>query len=400
MIALALELKRRGHQPTIVTTEFYRQKIEETGIAFHPIRPNMSPENPELMNYVMDLKKGPEFIIKQLFMPRLREMYEDLAQVAANADFIISGELVFATQILAEKHNLRWAMAVLQPSSFFSVYDPSVLAPLPFTKYLHKAPTFFHRLLLGIGKKTSKSWGQPIADFRRELGLPELNEPLFHDKYSPYLNLAMFSKVIGTPQKDWAKNTLQTGFVFYDKQQHDATAPTELKAFLDDGEPPIVFTLGSAAVLNAGNFYEESIEAVRQLGKRAVLLIGKNELRQKLPPNIAAFNYAPYSEILPHAACVVHQGGIGTTAQVLRAGVPQLVMPYSFDQPDNAARVERLGVARTIGRNDFNAVRAVKLLEDLLSNSNYFQRAKVIAQQIQSEDGLKKSCDAIENQIT
>ena len=119
MIALAIELEKRGHRTTIVTTEFYREKIEAIGLDFKPMRPNMSPDDPELMRHVMDLKKGPEFIIRELFMPRLREMYDDLSDIASEADFIISGELVFATKVLAEQKGLKWAMAVLQPSAFF-----------------------------------------------------------------------------------------------------------------------------------------------------------------------------------------------------------------------------------------------------------------------------------------
>jgi len=400
MIALALELKRRGHRATILTIEFYRWKIEELGLEFQPIRPEMSPEDPELMRHIMDLKKGPEFIIRQLFMPRLRQMYDDLAAAARDADFIVSSELVFATQILAEQYNLRWAMAVLQPLSFFSAYDPSVLAPLPFTKYLHSAPTGFHKILLGIGKRMSKSWGQPIADFRRELGLPELAEPLFKDKYSPYLNLAMFSRVLGTPQPDWAANTVQTGFVFYDKYYKNSSVAPELQAFLEAGEPPIIFTLGTSAVHAAGSFYDVSAKAVARLNRLAVLLIGKNTPPANLPANIAAFDYAPFSEVLPRAACIVHQGGVGTTAQVLRAGVPHLVVPYGFDQPDNAARVERLGVARTIGRNEYTAERATKQLADLINNPSYATRAKEVARKVQAEDGLKDSCDAIEKQMS
>lgn len=399
MIALALELERRGHRTTIATTEAYRQKIENIGIRFHPIRPEGSPEDPEIMRHIMDLKRGPEFIIRQLFMPRLKEMYDDLAAIAPEADYMIAGEIVFAAPLVAEKFNLRWASAILSPSSFFSVYDPSVIAPLPFTKKLRDAPTFLHRVIIGLGKRTTKSWGAPVADLRRELDLAETADPLFKDKFSPFLNLAMFSKVLGTTQKDWTDGTVQTGFVFYDKHQHDADAPSELKAFLDAGDAPIVFTLGSAAVLDAGNFYEESVKAVRNLGKRALLLVGKNVLRQDLPQTIKAFDYAPYSEILPRAACVVHQGGVGTTAQALRAGVPQLVMPYSFDQPDNAARVERLGAARTVGRDEYTAERAEKLLADLLGNSNYATRAKKIAREVQAENGLKDSCDAIEKQM-
>lgn len=400
MIALALELQKRGRRTTIVTTEYYRAKIEEIGLRFKPIRPNLSPEDPELMKHVMDLKKGPEFIIREIFMPRLREMYDDLEEAAKDADLIISGEIVFSTKILAEHKSIPWAMVVLQPSSFFSAYDPSVLAPLPSTKYLHNAPTLFHKLFLGLGKKMSKSWGQPIADLRAEFGLPKLEEPLFHDKFSPQLNLAMFSKVLGTTQPDWPKSTVQTGFVFYDKQEHDAEIPVELLKFLDSGEPPIVFTLGSAAVFDAGNFYEESIKAVENLGKRAILLVGTNIINQDLPENIAVFNYIPYSQVLPKAACVVHQGGIGTTAQALRAGVPQLVMPYGFDQPDNAARIERLGVAKVIERDKYTARSAEKLLRELLENPTYKQKASEIAKNIAAENGLKDSCSAIEKQLS
>lgn len=400
VVALAIELQRRGHKVTIATTEAYRRKIEAIGLHFHPIRPNRSPDDPELLRHVMDLRKGPEFIIRQLFMPHLREMYDDLAVIAPEADFMVSGEIVFAAPLVAEKFGLRWASAILSPSSFFSVYDPSVIAPLPFTKNLRGAPTLLHRLIIGLGKFSTRSWGQPVADLRRELGLRATAEPLFKDKFSPHLNLAMFSKVLGAPQPDWTANTLQTGFVFYDKQQHTANAPAGLREVLDAGEPPVVFTLGSAAVLNAGSFYEESVKAVQRVGRRAVLLVGKNVTDGDLPASIAAFDYAPYSEVLPRAACVVHQGGVGTTAQVLRAGVPQLVMPYSFDQPDNAARVERLGVARTIERDRYAAGQAAELLADLLNDQSYGERAKEVAREVRVEDGLRESCDAIEKQMS
>ncbi|MCB1025099.1 MAG: glycosyltransferase family 1 protein, partial [Acidobacteria bacterium] len=362
MMALAFELKKRGHLTTIVTTEFYRSKIEEAGLRFRPIRPNMSPEEPGLLAKVMDLKKGPEFIIREIFMPNLRDMYEDLKAAAADADFIVSGELVFATSILAEQKNIRWAMAVLQPTSLMSSYDPSVIAPLPVTKYLHNAPVLFHKLLFKIGQLVGRSWVKPIAELRAELGLKEVDDPLFRDKFSPHLNLVMFSKLIGTPQPDWPRLSVQTGFAFYDRDANGQSNPRDVDRFIDGGEPPIIFTLGSAAVRDAGDFYEESIKAAISMNKRAMLLVGDNLIKQKLPESIAAFEYAPFSEIFPRAACVVHQGGIGTTAQVLRAGVPQLVMPYGLDQPDNAARVVRLGVARSIPRKKYSAALAEKAL--------------------------------------
>ena len=184
-----------------------------------------------------------------------------------------------------------------------------------------------------------------------------------------------------------------TGFTFYDGSPGQELIP-ELKQFLLLGEPPIIFTLGSAAVMAPGNFYQESIQAAKQLNRRAVLLIGKNT-----PPenskDILAVSYAPYSQLFPHASAIVHQGGIGTTAQALRAGRPTLIMPYSHDQPDNAARVERLGTSRTIPRKQYLAPRVADVLRELLENPKYSTTSAEIGRIIQAENGVDVACDAI-----
>jgi UDP:flavonoid glycosyltransferase YjiC (YdhE family) len=202
-------------------------------------------------------------------------------------------------------------------------------------------PVIFHQALFGFMKWTISDWFDPFNEFRRELGLSDNIDPVFADKYSKVLHLAMFSKALGRPQPDWFSPTLQTGFCFYDESGRTQLQP-ELAAFLDAGEPPIVFTLGSAAVLDARDFFEQSAKAAKMLGRRAVLLYGIDKEPPKgLNQNIIGFQFAPYSLVFSRAACVVHQAGVGTTAQALRAGVPQLIVPFSHDQPDNAARCRR-----------------------------------------------------------
>jgi rhamnosyltransferase subunit B len=246
----------------------------------------------------------------------------------------------------------------------------------------------------------TKSWANPVHQLRHEMGLPPLKgNPLIDDKYSPHLVLAMFSSILAKPQPDWATNTALTGFTFYDGSEGGAQLSPELAQFLDAGEPPIVFTLGSAAVMAPGKFYEESIKATKRLNRRAVLLIGKNAPPADLSDNLIAVNYAPYSQIFSRACAIVHQGGIGTTAQVLRAGRPTIVMPYSIDQPDNAARVERLGTSLTVPRNQYVAERVAKQLSELLENPNYAARAAEVGAMIRAEDGVKVACDAIEKQL-
>jgi UDP:flavonoid glycosyltransferase YjiC (YdhE family) len=255
----------------------------------------------------------------------------------------------------------------------------------------------FARGFKKLAEAIMNSWLGPVYEFRKELGLPKGGHPVFEGQYSPQLNLGLFSRVMCKTQPDWPSNTVITGFPYYDKRDGDTSLEPGLKRFLESGPAPVVFTLGSSAVHVAGDFFHESIEAARSLGKRAVLLVGseKNRPREPLPDSIAAFDYAPYGELLPHAAAVVHQGGVGTTGQSLRAGIPMLIVPYNHDQPDNAARVERLGVARTIARGRYKANRVAKELSLLLENPSYTRRSREVGQQVRAEDGAVTAADLI-----
>lgn len=211
------------------------------------------------------------------------------------------------------------------------------------------------------------------------------------------LVLGLFSKLLASPQPDWPPQMIQCGFPFYD-QDGEAGLTAELQQFLDAGPAPLVFTLGSSAVLDAGQFYEQSAGAAKVLGRRAVLLVGKNTSNRpaSLTEDVRAFDYAPYSELFPRAAAIVHQGGVGTTAQAMRSGRPMLVMPYAHDQPDNAFRVTRLGIARTIPRRRYTPERAATELRALLDNPGYAQRAHEIGEKVRQEDGVRDACNALE----
>jgi rhamnosyltransferase subunit B len=397
-IAIALELRNRGHNVVFATHQEYQSIIEALGFEFYRMRPDASTINgPEGMAQVMDLRKGAEFVVKWV-CGNLRETYTDLMAAAKNADFILAGEIVYAARLVAETLGIKWALCVLQPTSFFSAYDPPIRAELPFLTKLRVFGVGVNRAVVNFGKFITHPWAEPIHQLRAELGLPKLSgNPVIDDKYSPNLTLALLSPVVVKPQPDWPQNTLLTGFTFYDGSKTREITP-ELQHFLNSGKAPIIFTLGSAAVTVPGNFYQESIEAVKLLKHRAILLIGENLPPKNLPENILAVDYAPYSQIFPYASVIVHQGGIGTTAQALRAGRPTLVVPYSHDQPDNAARVERLGTSRTINRNQYLAPKVVNELRELLENQNYLTKALQIANIIQAEDGAIIACDAIEKQ--
>lgn len=401
LVALALELKRRGHTPVMALPNVYRPKIEPLGLCFHAIRPDIDPTNSILVEMVYDVKHGTEHGLRDFLFPSLRQTYDDLLVAATEpvrADLLLLGELNYAGPLVAETTGIPWASYVLAPLSFFSAFDPPVLPPYPRLARADKVAGF-GRVIKRLARFTTRKWSEPIYALRRELGLPRASNPLFDAKHSPNLVLALFSRVLGKEQKDWPPNTLITGFCFYDSDAGNAALPPNLEKFVSTGEPPIVFTLGSAAVLAAGDFYEVSAKAAMRLGLRAVLLIGndpRNRPRLQLPDSICVAEYAPYSALFPRCALIVHQGGVGTTAQCLRAGKPMLIMPYSHDQPDNARRMRRLKVSRTIQKANYKPARVAKKLAAMLEEPEFSVRAHQVAQQVSREDGVKTACDALE----
>lgn len=403
MLALAIELRRRGHEIVINTLEVYREKIDVLGFEFLPLRPDVNPEDDrELAREIMDAGTGTEKLLKEILLPNVRPMYEDLMRAVAGADLFITGEVVFAAKSVYEKTGVKWITTSLAPASFLSAHDPFVPPTAQWLKHFRFLGSGFYGVIFGMVRRMVKTWLGDYRQFRRELELDENHDPVFDDKFSDSLHLALFSKVLGKPQPDWHSPTLQCGFCFYDGQDDLGKMPEGLQEFLDaPEEPPIIFTLGSAAVMDSRDFFEQSAEAARILKRRAVLLYGvfNEPPKTTLDENVVAFDYAPYSQVFPKAACVVHQGGVGTTAQVLRAGVPHLFMPYSHDQPDNAARCERAGTARVISRDKYKARTAADELRKLLSDSSYKSNAVKAKSIVDAEHGTRMACDAIEEML-
>ena len=409
-IAIALELKRRGHRPVIATTEVYREKVEPLGLELHRVRPDMpSYDEPErvaaLIEHIVDEKRGPERLLRTMIVPHLRDAYEDLLAATAGADLLLTHPLPFVGPLVAAKTGVPWVSSVLAPASFLSVYDPPVPPQFPSMHRLLAASRHLTSGVMWLARKRIDSLLGPVYELRRQLGLPRGPNPMMEGQHSPALVLALYSKVLGEPQPDWPANVRVTGFPFYDRRDRagdPAGLAPELEEFLDAGEPPVVFTLGSSAIWVAKDFYTESVGAARSLGVRALLLIGdeRNRPAAALPAGVAAFDYAPYGELLPRARAIVHQGGVGTTGQALRAGRPTLIVPHAFDQHDNAERAARLGVSRTLRRPRYKAQGAARELRALLGDESYARRAAEVGRVVRGEDGAASACDAIEKMLS
>lgn len=405
-MALAVELRRRGHRPAIATVPVYREYVEAAGIEALPLRPAVTMddqgETQDLIRRILDPADGPRFLFEEVFAASLQETYDDTLNAVTSgggADLVVSHQVPLMTPLVVRKTGVRWVSAVLLPMGFLSAYDPATSAQAPWVRTIAGLHPVLGRAYNRLARAISNRWLKEFYRFRTALGISDDTSPVFEGQHSPRLVLALFSHLLAEKQPDYPPQTVVTGFAFYDAA-NERPAPPELMHFLDSGDPPIVFTLGSSAVWIAEDFYKISIEAARRLKRRALMLIGDfnqgRVLADRLPEGIAAFPYAPHSVVMPRAAVVVHQGGVGTTGQALRAGRPMLVVPFGQDQPDNARRCEELGVARSIGRGHYTCSRVTQELSRLLDDRSYAERASQAAREVQAEHGTSRACDEIE----
>lgn len=397
-IGLGLGLRARGHAVTIATMPYFGPIVTATGLDFHPIPPDISPTDTAIVSRLMSRWRGAEYIVKDLVAPQVAAMHAALLPRVRDTDLFISHPLAFAVPILAQRYGIPWASTVLSPISLFSATDLPIFPPAPWVRHVERLGTWPGRFLARSARVISHQWTRPVAALRRREGLPPAPSPLFEGQHSPHLVLALFSKVLGAPQPDWPANIMVTGQMFHDAAHGTALSP-EIERFLDAGPAPLLFTLGSSAVLTPGRFWEESLAAVRALGQRAICLVGPENpgmLRASYPPEVLVVERAPHSLLMPRCAVVVQQCGVGTLMQALRAGVPTLAVPFANDQPDNAYRAARLGVARIVSAPRYRRRRVAMELDRILTDPAHRAASARVAAEVRAERGVAGACDAIE----
>ncbi len=393
MLAMACAARDRGHDVVVAAAPGYAANVARAGVEFHPLRPEI-PEDAESLAFYFDLKRGPRRLLRDMIFADVAATHEDLCGAARGADLLVVGELLYTAPIVAADEKIPWLNVVLAPTSLLSATDPCVLAPAPWLHEFRHLGPWLHRLAYYFGRIEGRMWASGYYRFRRSLGLPDGANPIFDAKHSPFGTLAMFPDFLSAPQPDWPAGTVQAGFPFY----HQGEEVEAVRDFLKCGSPPVVFTLGSIVAHFEPSFYQAAAEAAQMLERRAILLTGRNAaVPQNLPESILAVNYAPLHSILPEACAIVHAGGIGTCAEALRAGLPSVVIPYSFDQPDNAARLRRLGVAEILSRNAITARNLAWKLEKLLKTPAAANAASRLAGRIHPQKALNQALDKMES---
>lgn len=396
-IAVGRALLARGVQVRIATSAEYQGAVEEAGLQFAPVRPSLAAlGDPEgVARRLFDPLRGPERLIREIAMPHLRDAHADLSRAAQGADLLLSHSLTYMQQIVAQQQDKPWMSVVLAPISLMSRHDPPALVGLDLLRTARKFGPTAYQFMLGLMRGAVRRWEQPLHELRREMGLPRTQQVMtFEGQFSPRGTLALFDPLLASPQPDWPPNTWICGAAVHDAAAVDPVLLGELQRFLDQGPPPVVFALGSAAVHIAQDYWGEAVAAIGRLGRRAILLTGR-PIGIELPSHVRAFDYLPYSTVFPHAAAVVHQAGIGTLSLALRAGRPQLLTPVGFDQYDNALRARHLGVGRVLPFRRASAARLARELEALLDDPGCDTAARDVAAQLRPVNGAEAAASRI-----
>jgi rhamnosyltransferase subunit B len=399
-MSMALALQRRGHRVTLAGPLPHAHYAEQAGLPFQALG-----SEKEFLAVVADPdlwhpRKGLALVMRGMRAGlELLPAYMDTLPLAPCV--MVAHPLVLAAAQLCRtgRPQLRIAAVFLAPSNLRTVHDPLTLGPLPVPRWV---PLAWRRWLF---RRLDASLIDPHA-------LPDLNAARLARKLPPVphfvdhmqevadLSVTLFPDWFGKTQPDWPRPLLSGQFQLYDPNI-DAALPAALQAFLSQGARPVVFTPGSGN-RHAAAYFSDALHAVGRLGIRAVFLTPHREqVPAQLPPAVLWQAYLPFRALLPHVAALVHHGGIGTTAEALRAGIPQLVVPLGFDQFDNGARVRALGAGTVLFAPLAPRFRRrsllVRKLRWLLSSDALAARCREVAARFDGNAGLDSICEAIES---
>ena len=397
--ALGGELARRGHRVEVHTSDRFRETVRLAGLEH--VSNGTEEEYREAENdpRLWHPRRGVELIWELGILPRLRERLQAILDRQRDDTVMIGPVLGIASRMARElrppsKGGAPLVTAHLAPSAFFSVHRsprfPGLWMPDGMPKPMKRGLYALVELAL------SRIVNRPFNRVRAEVGLPPVERVFERWIHSPDRVLGFFPEWFGPPQLDWPTNVELTGFVFGDDGARRAQ-DERLEDWLEAGAPPIVAVAGSANVSEEHAFHR-IVAAARRLRRRA-LLVTRNE--RALPQHLAnddvlRVDYAPFDQLLPRAAALVSHGGIGTTAQALRAGIPHLVQWRAYDQLDNASRLEDLGVGLGVNVKRAGERTIERALARLLDDATVAEACRRHAARIDAAASMRTAADQVE----
>lgn len=395
MVGLGAALRGRGHRVQILVNPYFQAVVEGAGLECLPL--GSADEYRELMRHpdLWHPRRGLKLVITRGAAAYLRQAYAAIeSQYRAGETVLAAHGLDLASRILHESRGAPLATVHFAPFALMTVHETPRYIGAP---NLRRWPRWAKAALYWAADRAviDPMIGPTLNALRGELGLAPARRVFSRWNNSPQQVIGLFPEWFASRQPDWPPSTATVGFPLWNPPSSRELAG-EVDTFLAAGESPIVFAPGSANV-QAGEFFRAAVEACQRLRRRGMLMTKYPEqLPANLPETVQGFGFVPFTELLPRSAALVHHGGIGTCAQGLAAGLPQVVMPMAYDQLDNGLRLERLGVGQVVPRRQFRADRVAEALGRLLESTAVAARCRDLAARCDGGAALTAACELLE----
>jgi rhamnosyltransferase subunit B len=399
-IGLAKAMAARGHRVRLAASSAYASLIQAEDLGFVAVGPRFGPDefaaDPAIFDGRMGGYVGFLHVFRTVVFPNLVPWVDDLRGAIAGADVLVSHPAVLASPIAAELTGTPWATFSVFPGLIPS--ENTLPSPTRARLPGGGAGRAIRRVAWQAARlNIRRSFDRAVNGARASYGLAPVRDAFFLPVHSGNAYLIGASPTVVEVPPDWPANVQLTGFFAWDTLSSYCPAP-ELRQFIENGPAPILITLGGSSAVDPHRFYPDAVAAARRAGHRALVLTGPTPAPVRLDPtaDTYALPFAPLSQVAPRCLAAIHHGGIGTTVAVLAAGLPQLIVPRGFDQPQTALRMCRLGVARAIPWKRASTSNLERCLAQLVTADRYRERATLIANSLQHEHGLARAVDAIE----
>lgn len=393
-LALGRALHGRGVEVFFLSNPYYEKKILNAGLRFCPAGDYWDvfkeiADKPDFLHP----QKGPRLVWK-LVLEMLPMMYASMSDLLRNEkpDIVACHILEFGGMLAAIQRHIPYATLSPTPMGWFSVSRPGHISCSRLPIWFRRCQTCLLRFFMNMAHRYS------MRPYCQKRGIPNPIKSINDCYNKAVLNLGFWSELLRPKSEDDPPHSTICGFVRDDHIKDWPRVPVQIAELFQkpEGQRPIVVGLGSTASLHGDAIFQSVSNAAKQLN-RACLLIGKGASKYAQPDRrILTADFAPYGWVFPRAAVIIHHGGLNTTAESLRAGVPSLVIPHAYDQFDNAIRTEDMGVSKRLKTSDAGMKKIASTLQLLLNNQAFLNQAESIAHQVQNTpDGAGVAAAAI-----
>lgn len=391
-IAIALELKKRGHQPRFVVQPAHVKSLEVLGLEAIAGGTDIDPQSPQYRRLLQPSLTEPiDVLFREFLIPAIKPVTEILSPLVKESDLLLTHTMQLAAPAVAYRTGVPWISATPATNCY-----PSLKSPPPTIPW-QKPPALFNRVTWGIAGALFGAIDEQANEEYRKLGVPPRRHIVVSGGYSRRLTIGLWSPAFFTRPPDWPSWLQVGGYARWDAPLPDLDWKPSI-APGSEYDPLVVFTLGSNVVNDPRGYYDIALEAIRQTRWRAVLLGASADfpVPAYLADRIVAMPYAPYHAIFPMASAIVHQGGIGTTQAACYYGVPSLVVPRGFDQFENAAHVRRNGLGLRLMPRNLTPARLRRRLKRLMGSDDIRYRVSALGLRMRAESGVERTVDLIE----